>query len=682
MTDTAIDRVLTAAPPTFTDEEAATLARDLFGVDGVATSVASERDQTFLIDGDRPAVLKLSNAAEDPARLDLEALAAQRVAQIDPAIPVALPWLVPGAPLPSDDPAAYRAATRGAGGTHHVRMYDRLPGRAWVHGASLSDEAVRDWGTMAARVGRALRGLLAPVGGPGDALGRPARAAPPADARARSATPRSAQLVEAALDRYELTVAPVWPSLRAQVVHTDLCASNVLVDDDGQVTGIIDFGDASWSALVVDLAAVLETVVDGRDGRRLLPGRPTRRSTATRRSRRSSPASGRFSASCSRRGCAPPSSCRRRAVALYDDPDCAPCRVFGSQAAKVLRAARVARLGRGRAPARRPRARQGLDGARRWRNAAQRAIGPAMTGPTYREPLHLVRGDGVWLIDADGRRYLDAYNNVPGRRPRASAGRRGDRPPGAPSQHEHALPARDGARGRRAADRVDGRRARHGHVRQLRLRGERRRVADRARGHRRQRRNRDRLRLPRHHRGDHRPDAGGVGESAAARARPHVAPARRTARLRRQLEDFEAGRRALARRRSPAGGRDPRRRPDERRDHRPRACSAPGARPAHARRRARSGSPTRSRAATAAPAPRCGATSASASQPDIVTLGKPMGNGHPVAAVITRRDLAERFSPDGEFFSTFGGNPVAMAAALAVLEVIDDERIIAQRRRA
>jgi 4-aminobutyrate aminotransferase-like enzyme len=65
-------------------------------------------------------------------------------------------------------------------------------------------------------------------------------------------------------------------------------------------------------------------------------------------------------------------------------------------------------------------------------------------------------------------------------------------------------------------------------------------------------------------------------------------------------------------------------------------------------------------------------------QPDIVTLGKPMGNGHPVAAVITRRDLAERFSPTGEFFSTFGGNPVAMAAALAVLEVMDDERIVSQ----
>jgi 4-aminobutyrate aminotransferase-like enzyme len=67
-------------------------------------------------------------------------------------------------------------------------------------------------------------------------------------------------------------------------------------------------------------------------------------------------------------------------------------------------------------------------------------------------------------------------------------------------------------------------------------------------------------------------------------------------------------------------------------------------------------------------------------EPDIVTLGKPMGNGHPVAAVITRRELAERFSPEAEFFSTFGGNPVAMAAAVAVLEVLDDERIIESAR--
>jgi 4-aminobutyrate aminotransferase-like enzyme len=62
--------------------------------------------------------------------------------------------------------------------------------------------------------------------------------------------------------------------------------------------------------------------------------------------------------------------------------------------------------------------------------------------------------------------------------------------------------------------------------------------------------------------------------------------------------------------------------------------------------------------------------------PDIVTLGKPMGNGYPVAAVITRKDIVERFAFAGEVFSTFGGNPVAAQAALAVLDVIEDERLI------
>jgi 4-aminobutyrate aminotransferase-like enzyme len=64
--------------------------------------------------------------------------------------------------------------------------------------------------------------------------------------------------------------------------------------------------------------------------------------------------------------------------------------------------------------------------------------------------------------------------------------------------------------------------------------------------------------------------------------------------------------------------------------------------------------------------------------PDIVTLGKPMGNGHPVAAVLTRADVVERFAEVTEFFSTFGGNPVACAAGLAVLDVLEDEGLPAR----
>lgn len=59
--------------------------------------------------------------------------------------------------------------------------------------------------------------------------------------------------------------------------------------------------------------------------------------------------------------------------------------------------------------------------------------------------------------------------------------------------------------------------------------------------------------------------------------------------------------------------------------------------------------------------------------PDIVVLGKPIGNGFPLAAVVTSEEIAASFANGMEFFSTFGGNPVACAAGLAVLEVLQDE---------
>lgn len=60
-------------------------------------------------------------------------------------------------------------------------------------------------------------------------------------------------------------------------------------------------------------------------------------------------------------------------------------------------------------------------------------------------------------------------------------------------------------------------------------------------------------------------------------------------------------------------------------------------------------------------------------EPDIVTMGKPMGNGHPISALVAKRELVERFAGEDSYFNTFGGNPVSCAAALAVLDVIEDE---------
>ena len=63
--------------------------------------------------------------------------------------------------------------------------------------------------------------------------------------------------------------------------------------------------------------------------------------------------------------------------------------------------------------------------------------------------------------------------------------------------------------------------------------------------------------------------------------------------------------------------------------------------------------------------------------PDMVVMGKPMGNGFPVAALVVKSGLLEAIPEEVELFSTFGGNPVACAAALAVLAVIDDEDLVA-----
>jgi ethanolamine-phosphate phospho-lyase len=62
-------------------------------------------------------------------------------------------------------------------------------------------------------------------------------------------------------------------------------------------------------------------------------------------------------------------------------------------------------------------------------------------------------------------------------------------------------------------------------------------------------------------------------------------------------------------------------------------------------------------------------------RPDIVTMGKPIGNGHPLAAVATTPEIAASFKTGMEYFNTFGGNPVSCAVGLAVLDVLREEKL-------
>jgi 4-aminobutyrate aminotransferase-like enzyme len=64
---------------------------------------------------------------------------------------------------------------------------------------------------------------------------------------------------------------------------------------------------------------------------------------------------------------------------------------------------------------------------------------------------------------------------------------------------------------------------------------------------------------------------------------------------------------------------------------------------------------------------------AAGARPDVVTMGKPIGNGHPLGAVVTTRAIADAFANGMEYFNTFGGNPVSAAIGLAVLDVVEEE---------
>jgi Ser/Thr protein kinase RdoA (MazF antagonist) len=257
----AFTGVLSAAPPRFDEAGAARLAADLFGFEGVVERVFdSERDQNFLLTNDaEQRVLKISNAGEDRGVLEMEIAAALHALRVDPSLPVARP-------LAAKEGTAFVAiAEDGRGGVHMARMTEFVRGLASVDAMDLDRAALWSYGATLARLGRALRGffhpsadrvllwsvehclLLRPMT---DAIEDPARRA----------------IVRACFDRFEEHVAPRWPGLRAQVVHGDLTLDNALLDDDGAVTGIVDFGDMSHTALIADPVSALDSTLSVRQG--------------------------------------------------------------------------------------------------------------------------------------------------------------------------------------------------------------------------------------------------------------------------------------------------------------------------------------------------------------------------------------------------------------------------------
>lgn len=243
MTDSS---VLTAQPPGFSTDDASAIAAEHFGIVGAATALGSERDQTFLIEGGGDAgVLKISNLGEDADVLDLETASILHALAVDPELPIARP----------------REPYRVSVGGHFVRLFERMTGRNG--GPELADDAVYDYAATHAQLNLALRGFFHPAGGR-ELLWDLKQAASLRALLESVADPDRRRLVANAIDRFEERVAPVWPRLRAQIVHGDFNLDNVFLDERDRVAGIVDFGDVSFTAQVGDFAVAVASLLRGR----------------------------------------------------------------------------------------------------------------------------------------------------------------------------------------------------------------------------------------------------------------------------------------------------------------------------------------------------------------------------------------------------------------------------------
>jgi len=650
--------VLEAPPPRFSADEVATIAAALFGLEGRATDLGSERDQTFLIDdGGAGGVLKISNLGEEAAVLELETEAILHVARVDPELPVAHPRLAL-----SDE---YWPRYDGPDGPHYVRLFERLHGRSG--GPELDDRALFAYGATHARLNLALHGFFHPAAGR-KLLWHLAAAADLRPQVSAIVDPSRRRLVENVLDRYEERVTPRWPMLRAQVVHGDLNLDNVLLDDQGRISGIADFGDIAFGAQVADFAVGVASLLRGRPaddvfraGRIAIDGYQSRIPLEPLElDVLADLVAARLAAivtiSAWRVQRYPENAAY---IQAWDDDSWQLLELFDTTGYDEV----AREFGAPRSPV------PTGELARR----RSEALGPALTDLTYRRPVHVVRGEGVWLFDADGNRLLDAYNNVPvvGHcHPRVTeAVVRQTRllntharylyeplielaerlvatmPPG--SGLDTVMLVNSGSEANELAWRfalaATGGQA--GIVTEHAYHGVTTAITDFSpeewpSGFR-----------PANVETIAPPGTGGTDMQAALErlqgrlAATFIDGAFTSDGIRFPSAEEVA---ALVEETHAAGG----------------LFVADEVQAGHGRTGEHLWSFVR-----------YGVT------PDLVTLGKPMGNGYPVAAVITRREIADSLAATTRVFSTFGGNPVAAQAALAVLDVIEDGRLVENAAR-
>jgi 4-aminobutyrate aminotransferase-like enzyme/Ser/Thr protein kinase RdoA (MazF antagonist) len=408
----AVKRPLSAVdlnfnPPRFPAGELRDFAREHWGLDGELAPLEGERDQNHRLAAADGAshVLKVSAAGESEGAVDFQVAALRHLERQAPELPV--PRVI--ASKRGND----REWIAGADGQRHmVRVLSWIPGVPLSKGGPLTLQGMRNVAAFQAKLALGLRGLFHPHARHFVAWDIQRGLLMEPGVQAWVADDAKALLADF-FARVRRDVLPRLPSLRAQVVHSDGHADNLLRGDAGteEIVGVIDFGDMVYAPLVQDLAVTLASFA--RHGEMSLENAVAQVEawnavlplmdeelevlhdlTLLRLA---------------------------TALCLYDfriratehppawlaeeRPDIvrALTKFLALDRAEVHERYRAACGRAGRAP-------KDIDVAE-LRGRRSRALGPSYR-LFYDRPVHLVRGEGTWLFDADGRRYLDCYNNV------------------------------------------------------------------------------------------------------------------------------------------------------------------------------------------------------------------------------------------------------------------------------
>ena len=652
-------------------------AADAYGIAGNWTPLEGERDLNYRIDGTArgSAVFKLCNPDEGDDVLRAQGEALEHIALTDPTLPV--PRLLRG------QDGALLTTLLHDGRRYPVMLLSWLPGRVLGQGA-LTASALHDLGRLLARLGVALRGFVHGAPAARDLLWDTSRIlelAPKVALLPEGDRP----LAEEILSRHAAETAPALRRMRSQIIHGDVHPYNALVGESGVVSGIIDFGDMVHGPLILDLAnAAADFLAPEQDIERTL-----------------------FEMVRGYRSITPLAEAEADVQAgLIDARLVMTPLIDALKAANGIRAQGYLPEFNGRSMplirALKEIGHERLTGL--LRRAAAFPVRPPSHPATlaeavarrrrvmgeklyvfYDPPLHIVKGEGVWLEASDGRRYLDCYNNVPhvghchpyvteaiARQARVlntntryitdQAVEYAERLTALSGEGlTSVIFVNSGSEANDLAWRMA--KAFTGHTGGLAMEFAYHGVSEaidafspsNAPEHWRA----PHIRLlppPDTYRGPYAAGEAELGERYAALSEPLIADLREkgfgvaaamidSAFMTNGILDAPQGYLAgVVERVRKAGGLFI---ADEVQSGFGRLGTEFWGHRHH------------------------GVT------PDFITIGKPAGNGHPLGAVITRPEILSRFLKSGPFFSTFGGNNVACAAGIAVLDVIRDERLMA-----